>query len=101
MMTESTPIPDFGPRADAAVREACELFPARFGLRAIRGGVFRACERASFVSRGQVWVYTERLVSREEYARLANPPRESGELWLAFAKGTITELQRELTPLAT
>lgn len=96
-MTEGEKIPDFGPKADAAVKAACAQFPTSFHLRA-HEGTFRVSERCSYVSNGVVYVYTQRLLSVEEYkgryARPENPTEE--DRWVDFAKGTVAELQRQI-----
>lgn len=64
------------------VADAVEQFPTAFGLRAFPGDTFRVSLRDSYVNdSGVVMVYTE--VKR-------------GERWLSFAKGTVSELKREI-----
>ncbi len=96
-MSESEKIPDFGPKADAAVKAACAQFPTTFHLHAHQG-TFRVSERASYVSQGVVMVYTQRLLSVEEYksrySRPENPTEE--DRWVDFAKGTTEELRRNI-----
>jgi hypothetical protein len=93
----SEKIPDFGPKADAAVKAACAQFPTSFHLRA-HEGTFRVSERNSYVSNGVVIVYTQRLLSVEEYKRMYSRPAEPTEedRWVDFAKGTVAELQRQI-----
>jgi len=66
------------------IQAAIALFPATFGLRAHPGKVFRMSTSYSYISSGQVMLYTEILLNGE---------------WLSFAKGTIQEMQREVKPL--
>jgi hypothetical protein len=95
--TQAEQLPDFGPRADAAVAAACASFPATFGLRAYPGKVFRLSESASYVSRGAVVLYTQRQVSVAEYVALyGSKPTSVGQLWLDFAKGDAGELRAAL-----
>lgn len=90
-------LPDFGPQADAAVKAAIALFPATFGLRAYPEQTFRVAERASFVSRGEVVLYTQRLVTRDAYlATYGNEPKSPEHLWLDFAKGSVADLQAQV-----
>ena len=64
-------------------REAAK-FPATFGLRAFPGQVFRISLASSFVSEGQVILYTE-------------VKRPDG--WVSFCKGTTAELLRNIVKL--
>lgn len=77
-----TTIPDFGPAADAAIDAAIARFPKTFGLRAFPGKRFTINRDASFVSGGQVWLYTYRI--------------EANGSKLAFAKGTPGELLSQI-----
>ena len=90
-------IPSFGPEAQEAIRAACAQFPDTFKLRG-HDGTFRASTRASYVSNGVVMVYTQRLLSLEEYkgrySKPANPSEE--DRWVDFAKGTISELKSQI-----
>ncbi len=96
-VSESETIPDFGPKADAAVKAACALFPTTFHLRA-HEGTFRISERNSYVSRGVVLLYTQRLLSVDEYKSRYSKPAEPTEedRWVDFAKGTTSELQSQI-----
>lgn len=90
-------IPDFGPEADAAVKAACARFPATFGLKAFSENTFRVSLRASYMSQGRVMIYTERNVSREGFVKLyGREPRYADELWIDFAKGTVSELLAQI-----
>jgi len=80
--TESGLASDHGPEADAALDAACAKFPVQFELRAFRGGTFRVSREASYVSQGQIQVYTEAL-------------QDDGK-WVDFAKGTVAELLAEI-----
>ena len=67
----------------AMVEEAARAFPATFGLRAFPGSTFRVSLSFSYVNdSGVVMLCTE---------------IQKGEQWLSFAKGTASELRRELT----
>lgn len=66
------------------VSEAADRFPATFGLRAFPGDTFTILRQASYVSEGQVMLYTGIL--------------KDGR-YLAFAKGTPEELQANVVPL--
>lgn len=99
-MTHPKMLPDFGPAADEAVRAACASFPVTFALAGHPGKTFRASERASYVSRGQVMVYTQRLVTAAEYeSTYGRSHRSSEDLWLDFAKGTVDELRAAIVPM--
>lgn len=64
------------------VADALAGFPEHFGLRGFPGDVFRCSPTHSYVNdAGTVTIYTERLAAGA---------------WLAFAKGSVAELQREL-----
>ena len=86
--------PDFGFHCDEAVRLACAMFPATFKLRG-HDGTFRVSERASYVSRGRVLVYTQRL---RTYPLASDPldPTTCQAEWVDFAKGTIAELKAQI-----
>lgn len=86
--------PDFGSAQDAAVKMACALFPDTFGLRG-HAGTFRVNVRNSYVSRGKVLVYTERLVCDKWFVGPTLPDQ-----WVDFAKGTIAELKSQIKPAA-
>lgn len=90
-------IPDFGPKADAAVKAACAQFPGTFQLRN-HTGTFRVSERSSYVSRGVVMLYTQRLLSVADYKSRYSKPDEPTEedRWVDFAKGTAEELNRNI-----
>jgi len=89
-------IPDFGPKADAAVKAACALFPPTFRLRN-HEGMFRVSESASYVSQGRVMVYTQRYLTHERFMQVyGRPHRTPEELWVDFAKGTVGELQSQI-----
>lgn len=74
-------IPDFGPEADALIKKTCELFPETFALKNFPNETFRVSQSSSYMSGGHVMIYIERRVGNE---------------WLAFSKGTFTELNREI-----
>lgn len=67
----------------AAIDAAIAKFPGEFSLRGFRSKRFRVNRANSFVSEGQVLLYTD--VFDEETQR-----------WLAFAKGTVDELATEV-----
>jgi len=64
---------------DERIKQAMAQFPEVFGLRAFPGKRFSLNERASYTSRGEVMLYVY---------------TEDG---LAFSKGTVEELRREVT----
>jgi hypothetical protein len=69
--------------ADEKIRAAIARFPATFGLRGFPGDVFRLSPTASYINdSGRVTLYTQ---------------RKDGTQWLDFAKGTESELRREVT----
>lgn len=67
-----------------AIKDACAQFPGEFGLRG-HAGIFRVSESASHFAFGEVQIYLQGL-------------SQSGR-WLDFAKGTVSELQREMVSL--
>jgi len=79
--------PDFGDHVDAAVKLACAMFPETFRLRAYPGETFRVSQRASYVSRGRVMLYTQRQWMTKE---------GTPDGWVDFAKGTISELKAQV-----
>jgi hypothetical protein len=70
------------------INDAADKFPAEFGLRAFQGMVFRVNREHSFIQRPvsgpviQLYLQTKR-----------------GEAWVDFAKGTVSELLREVVKL--
>lgn len=73
---------------EVKLKNAIALFPARFGMRRFPGDVFRISTQDSYVGdNGEPILYTERL----------SPQTES--YWLAFAKGTVAEVRREVVDL--
>lgn len=49
------------------------------------------------MSQGRVMIYTERNVSREGFVKLyGREPRYADELWIDFAKGTVSELLAQI-----
>lgn len=85
--------PDFGDHCEAAVKLACAMFPSTFRLRN-HAGTFRVSERATYVSRGRVMVYTQRLKTTQ----VQNGPScgQYQDEWVDFAKGTIAELKAQV-----
>ena len=69
---------------DAKIRDALARFPPTFGLRGFPGDVFRLSPTSSYVSGGNVMLYTQ---------------RKEGDHWLDFSKGTEPELRGEIVPL--
>jgi hypothetical protein len=67
---------------DEKIRDAIARFPSTFGLRGFPGALFRISPEASYVSGGRVMLYTQ---------------RKTGNQWLDFAKGSESELRREVT----
>lgn len=67
---------------DEKIRAAIARFPATFGLRGFPGDVFRLSPAASYVDGQRVVLYTQ---------------RKDGNQWLDFAKGSESELRREVT----
>lgn len=64
------------------IRTAIERFPATFGLRGYPGDVFRLSPTASYIDDSRrVMLYTQ---------------RKTGNQWLDFAKGSESELRREV-----
>jgi len=85
---------DFGPIAEKAVSDAIALFPPTFGLTS-REGTYRIGRRESYVSRGVVYLYTQRQWTKEEYVKAyGREPRTEEDLWVDSTKGTIEELKR-------
>jgi hypothetical protein len=74
---------------DKVIQDAIARFPEEFGLRAFPGDKFRISAACSYLrdwdDPGSVMLYTHRLC-------------EDGK-WKAFAKGTESELRREVRPL--
>lgn len=66
------------------VEAAVTQFPATFGLKAFPGDVFRVSAQSSYMSSGNVMLYTE---------------IHKGDGWLSFAKGTVSELKGEVVVL--
>jgi hypothetical protein len=94
--TNSKMIPDFGPLADKAILEVLSLFPETFSLKN-HDGKFRISRRASFVSRGEVMLYLQRLWTNEEFVKYyGKEPFTPDDLWGDFAKGTVTELSLQV-----
>lgn len=58
-----------------------DTFPATFGLRAFPGKVFKIGRQSSYISEGRVILYTQ---------------VQDGDRWLDFAKGTASELRKEI-----
>ena len=68
--------------ADEKIRAAIAKFPTTFGLRGFPGDVFRISPMASYINdSGRLTLYTQRKV---------------GNQWLDFAKGSESELRREV-----
>jgi hypothetical protein len=67
-----------------AIEKAADSFPIEFGLRAFPGDVFSISKSASYMSEDVIYLYT--VVKR-------------GDSWLSFAKGTVSELRREIVSL--
>lgn len=87
---------DFGPIAEKAVSDAIAQFPETFALRG-RPGTYRIGRRESYVSRGVIYLYTQRLWTTEEYkSHYGREPRTGEDLWVDSAKGTVEELRREI-----
>ena len=84
---------DFGPIADKAVSDAIAQFPATFHLRG-HEGTFRFNKRNSFVSRGVVYLYTDKLKTTQ----VQNGPSvgQYQDEWVDFVKGTVEEFKREI-----
>lgn len=86
-----------------AIAEVIAKFPATFRL-ANHSGTFRIGARQSYFRGpgecgGELMLYTQRLLTREEYAKTyANPPRSEDDLWVDFVKGTEDELRRNISP---
>lgn len=70
---------------DEAITKAAAKFPAEFGLYAYPGKTFRVDLGSSYMSQGQVVLYTE--------------IKMPDGTWLDFAKGTPDELAAEVTTL--
>lgn len=69
---------------DEKIRDAIARFPSTFGMRGHPGDVFRLSPTASYIDDSRrVMLYTQRKV---------------GGRWVDFAKGTESELRREVTP---
>lgn len=67
---------------DEKIRAAIAKFPATFGLRGFPGDVFRISPTASYINdSGRLTLYTQ---------------RKDGNQWLDFAKGSESELRREV-----
>lgn len=66
------------------VEDAVAQFPATFGLKAFPGDVFRVSAQSSYMSSGNVMLYTE---------------IHKGDGWLSFAKGTVNELKGQIVAL--
>jgi len=106
MITNDT-IPDFGPLADAAVKAAVDRINITvgrsFGLRN-HEGTFRVSERASYVSRGVVVLYTQRLrpqfneACHMHFGSFTCPcvAMKNEPVWDDFAKGTEEELLAQI-----
>lgn len=62
-------------------------FPATFGMHAFPGDTFRISPSSSYFTEGTMMLYTERLTSNEH--------------WSSFAKGTASELRREINHRCT
>lgn len=63
------------------IEAAAAEFPETFGLKAFPGKVFRISLAASYVSGGQVLLYTA---------------IQDGDRWESFAKGTPAELRAQI-----
>ncbi len=87
---------DWGAEADAALDAACASFPATFRLRA-HEGIFRVNRRNSYVSRGRIYVYTDKL--RSTQVQSGPSKGQYQDEWVDFAKGTVEELQTQIRPL--
>lgn len=89
-MSEHTEIISYAAR-EKAVKEAVAEFPTEFGLRAFPNARFRASLSASYWSdlNHAPLVYTQRR---------SEATLRDGE-WIDFAKGTVTELRREVVLL--
>ncbi len=73
---------------DAAIEAITREYGDTFGLRAFPGDVFMISEGASFwCDRDKVLLYTYVWSIKQNK-------------WLAFAKGTIEELKREIVPFS-
>lgn len=70
--------------AEARIRAAIDRFPPTFGLRGFPGDVFRISPTASYISGGDLMLYTQ---------------RKEGGHWLDFSKGTEPELRAEVVTL--
>ena len=64
------------------VADAVAKFPEEFGLRAFPGKRFKILRQQSYVSEGVVMLYTG---------------IRTGDRWECFCKGTVEELQMEVT----
>ena len=69
---------------DANICYAVARFPPTFGLRGFPGDMFRLSPMSSYISGGNVMLYTQ---------------RKEGDHWLDFSKGTEPELRGEIVPL--
>jgi len=81
--TPSTPIEDHRTTDDneTRIKTAIAQFPKTFALRAHPGKTFRISPSYSYISQGEVMLYTEVLLDGQ---------------WLSFAKGTVKEMQAEV-----
>lgn len=66
---------------DTKIHDAIARFPPTFGLRGFPGSVFRLSPTSSYISDGNVILYTQ---------------RKEGDRWFDFSKGTEPELRGEI-----
>ena len=71
--------------SDLLISEAIKQFPEQFGLKAFPGKVFALSFSASYISEGQIYLYT--VVQTDD-----------GK-WLSFCKGTPAELKSAMVRL--